>query len=272
MIRRGYVNLSSGRVFMRESGSGPPVVFCHGAPDTGAVWRDVAMHLSRSFRCIVPDLPGLGRSAPMRDYSVAHRGEWIEELLAACNVREPVHLVGHSHGAVFTAGAAIRGSVAVGSLTLLGSLRYDDHWFARLSRVPVAGETAVWLLKRGFMRWAVEAEMRRGSPRLPREYVRSLHERQRGASARAIVRLYRHERRADLADAERRLFASLHRLPLLLVWGRRDPYDPVDEFPERARQMGARVHVFERAGHWTPVEEGEALSGVLHGFLRAAAA
>jgi haloalkane dehalogenase len=41
----------------------PPVLFCHGEPTWGFLWRKVIPPvLEAGFRCVVPDLPGFGRS------------------------------------------------------------------------------------------------------------------------------------------------------------------------------------------------------------------
>lgn len=45
----------------------PAVVFPHGHPTWSYLWRNVIAPLAREFRCLAPDLPGMGRSAPSPD-------------------------------------------------------------------------------------------------------------------------------------------------------------------------------------------------------------
>src|SRR6059058_5230770 len=46
-----------------DEGEGSPVVFFHGEPTWSFLWRKVMPPvLDAGFRCIVPDLPGFGRS------------------------------------------------------------------------------------------------------------------------------------------------------------------------------------------------------------------
>ncbi|MCA1707777.1 MAG: alpha/beta hydrolase [Actinobacteria bacterium] len=47
----------------QELGSGPPVLFLHGASSCGATWADLVVRLP-NFRCIVVDRPGAGLSKP----------------------------------------------------------------------------------------------------------------------------------------------------------------------------------------------------------------
>jgi haloacetate dehalogenase len=49
-------------IFVRSSGSGPPVLLLHGFPQTHLMWRSVAPPLSRDFTVVCADLRGYGRS------------------------------------------------------------------------------------------------------------------------------------------------------------------------------------------------------------------
>ena len=62
---RRTVRVPAGTIEYRERGSGPPVVFAHGAGVNGDLWRKVAPALADGHRCIVPDLPLGGHSIPL---------------------------------------------------------------------------------------------------------------------------------------------------------------------------------------------------------------
>jgi haloacetate dehalogenase len=49
-------------IFVRWSGSGPPVLLLHGFPQTHLMWRAVAPLLARRFTVVCADLRGYGRS------------------------------------------------------------------------------------------------------------------------------------------------------------------------------------------------------------------
>ncbi|MEL6840015.1 MAG: alpha/beta hydrolase [Pseudomonadota bacterium] len=57
-----YFDTSSGRIFCRIGGKGPPLVLLHGYPQTSAMWHAVADDLAQGYRVICPDLRGYGRS------------------------------------------------------------------------------------------------------------------------------------------------------------------------------------------------------------------
>jgi haloacetate dehalogenase len=57
-------NIETGEttIFLRRSGSGPPLLLLHGFPETHLMWRGVAPLLARRFTVICPDLRGYGAS------------------------------------------------------------------------------------------------------------------------------------------------------------------------------------------------------------------
>src|SRR3954471_19303935 len=49
-------------IFVRWSGSGPPILLLHGFPQTHIMWRSVAPRLAHKFTVVCADLRGYGRS------------------------------------------------------------------------------------------------------------------------------------------------------------------------------------------------------------------
>jgi pimeloyl-ACP methyl ester carboxylesterase len=83
-----------------DAGSGPVVVFVHGAYVTGLLWQDVVDRLSDSHRCIAPTLPFGAQAAPVGahiDLSVAASGRLITGLLDALDLSD-VTLVANDTG------------------------------------------------------------------------------------------------------------------------------------------------------------------------------
>ncbi|MGI9648335.1 MAG: haloalkane dehalogenase, partial [Acidimicrobiia bacterium] len=85
-----------------DTGSGKHnFVLLHGNPTSSYLWRNVIPHLESSGRCLVPDLPGFGRSGsmPSGTYRFAEYIEFLEAWLAAVLPAGPVTLVLHDWGA-----------------------------------------------------------------------------------------------------------------------------------------------------------------------------
>jgi haloalkane dehalogenase len=85
------------------AGDGAPVVFLHGNPTSGYLWRNVWPRLAPRWRCVVPDLPGMGDSGPLpgtdpgRWGFAAHR-DCLDDFLDAVVPAGPVVLVLHDWG------------------------------------------------------------------------------------------------------------------------------------------------------------------------------
>ena len=84
-----------------SGGNGPAVLFLHGWPDSGALWRhQVAALTEAGYRCIAPDLRGFGASdkpAEVEAYALPTLLGDVVAVLDACSV-ERAHVVGHDWG------------------------------------------------------------------------------------------------------------------------------------------------------------------------------
>ncbi|MCV0394032.1 MAG: alpha/beta hydrolase [Rhizobiaceae bacterium] len=79
-------------IFARTAGEGAPLLLLHGYPQTGAMWNRIAGRLADSFRVVVPDLRGYGRSScPPND---ADNRAYSKRTMAADMVRL-MHELGH---------------------------------------------------------------------------------------------------------------------------------------------------------------------------------
>jgi hypothetical protein len=92
-------SLGPGSVAYIDEGSGPPVLLLHECPFWSDVWRKTIVHLGPHFRCIAPDLLGLGDTeTPLNtDWTLPAQAAMVLELLDRLGPRR-VHVVGHDHG------------------------------------------------------------------------------------------------------------------------------------------------------------------------------
>ncbi len=98
-----FVSIQGHRMAYIERGAGAPMVFLHGNPTSSFLWRNLIAPLSKRFRCIAPDLIGMGDSDKLPEsgpgaYSFfRHRG-FIEGFIDALAPDQPITLVVHDWG------------------------------------------------------------------------------------------------------------------------------------------------------------------------------
>ena len=259
------VDVGGIETFLGETGSGPPVVFLHGNPDSHTVWSAVASRLSARYRCIAPDLPGFGKT-PLPasfSYSLAEQAGWVNGLFDALGL-ERAHLVIHDVGGVFGCAFAADHAKRLLSLTVGNTLFFADykwHFWARVWRTRGLGELSWTLLNRPLFR----RELRRGSPHISREYADHAYVGFTKSVHRAVLRWYRAMDPSVFADWEKRYVDAIASVPHGVIWGDRDPFIPA-QFAER---FTGEVHHLEDLGHWWMVEDPEAGAKAIEGILRA---
>ncbi len=98
----GLIEANGLQFYVRDEGSGTPVILLHGFPDTGDVWRkQVPALVQHGFRAIVPDMRGRGRSGKpeaVSDYRLSSIVRDVAGILDALRI-ERAHVVGHDWGA-----------------------------------------------------------------------------------------------------------------------------------------------------------------------------
>ncbi len=81
-----------------EEGEGDPILFLHGNPTSNYLWRNVIPHVSKSGRCIAPDLIGMGKSEkPDIQYGFKDSYAYLEGFIEKLGL-ENVTLVLHDWG------------------------------------------------------------------------------------------------------------------------------------------------------------------------------
>ena len=101
---------------------GPPLLLLNGLGGGLATWTKVAETLAYHRRVLAPDLLGFGRSPrPRVQYTLEDHLQSLDALLESAGLGgTPVHLVGHSMGAILAVELAARHPGAFRGVTLVG--------------------------------------------------------------------------------------------------------------------------------------------------------
>ena len=100
-FKKSILDTSSGKLVFWEAGSGPILVFLHGAGDQAGTWSRVLPQLGKGRRCLLIDFAGHGESEPRQGpltmgLELASLEALLEARVAADDV---VVLIGNSMGA-----------------------------------------------------------------------------------------------------------------------------------------------------------------------------
>ncbi|RXJ54163.1 alpha/beta fold hydrolase [Candidatus Marinarcus aquaticus] len=81
-----------------QEGEGEVIILLHGWPQTSYMWRKVIPILSKNFRVIALDLPGLGNSSDTLNYDTKNIATIINDFRNKLGIKK-FHLIGHDIGA-----------------------------------------------------------------------------------------------------------------------------------------------------------------------------
>lgn len=258
------------QVYLQDRGSGEPILFLHGVPDSADLWGGVIARLSGQYRCLAPDLPGLGRSLAPRRFPCAleDMADFLDELLAALQIVEPLTLVVTDFGALYGLAWAVTHPARVKRVAIVGGVGFfpDYRWHpdARLLRLPIVGDLAM----AGMTRASFVKRMLARAPDLGAAHFAGLYESwlRQASVRRMMLRLYRSIDFKDFAPWQERLQALTSTVPTLVLWGDRDPFIA----PQYAERFGARqVEHFPGGGHWLACEAPEEVARHLQAFFAA---
>lgn len=276
-IRRGVLDVGGVRSPYLEAG--PPgrteaVVFVHGNPGSSADWEALMGGTGTFARAVAIDHPGFGRADKPEDfdYTVAGYGDHFARALDQLGVRK-AHLVLHDFGGPWGLEWAANHPESFASLVLIDTgilLGYRWHHLARIWQRPGAGEAFMASANRMGFRTLLKI----GQPApLPRPFVDRMYADFDRGTKRAVLRLYRATRDVEsisrsLADRLAGPLAGNPR-PTLVVWGKHDPYLPVEQAHRQAGYFeGAEVAILDQSGHFPFADDPDGVEALVVPFLR----
>ena len=269
------VTLHGREVAYLGGGSGPVLLLIHGMAGTCENWRDVLEPLARNHTVIAPDLPGHGISAGgPGDYSLGNLAAGLRDLLFVLG-HERATLVGHSLGGGVAMQFAYQFPEMVERLVLVssGGLGLEVSPVLRAAALPGAdlfiaatastGQKVGGAIGRGLS--AIGMKPAADVAEVARGYA-SLSEPARRKAFLATLRSVVGTEGQRVSAGDR--FYLAEEVPVLIVWGARDPIIPVRHGEDaHAALPGSQLEIFEGAGHLPQIEQPGRFIAVLERFL-----
>ena len=266
-----YVEVQGHRIRYWDAGAGPPLVLLHGLGNSVLIWRHTVDPLGRRYRVVALDLPGHGLSdMPRQRFDLPAAANFLAAFLDAVGVSS-AHLAGNSMGGLIALELALRQPDRVSSLSLVDSagLGREIAAFLRLGSIPGVGE---YFERPTYGRlYRLHRFLVFDPARIEEEAVAKMVEYRNRPGARQALLEYL--RAGVNVLGQRRSILRLSalpslRAPLMVVWGQEDRLVPAAHAEAVARiAPHARVHVFERCGHWPEIERPTEFNDALAAFL-----
>jgi cis-3-alkyl-4-acyloxetan-2-one decarboxylase len=256
----------------------PPLLFVHGNPTWSYLWRRPIAELSaRGHRCVAFDHMGFGRSDKPPQLSAYSLERHIENALALIDALDlsDVTLVAHDWGGPIGLGALLERRDRLRALVLMNTWAWELPSFLPpfLREFRTEGLGEILALGGNLFVESIPGGMRRrdADPLMMEAYRAPFPDYWSRAGTLAF------QREIPLTERDRSapMMASIHErlpdltLPVLLVWGMRDPvFQPV--FLEQWHQLfpEAETVALEDASHFLVEDSPEAVTEAIEGFLR----
>mgnify|MGYP002621492795 CR=1 FL=1 len=262
-------------LYYEEHGEGPPVVLLHGLGESTFTWHEIAPRLAERHRVVALDLKGFGRSDKPADeaYGAEDQAALVAAFLLARDL-DAVTLVGHSFGGTVALRTAlsdgIRGTTRIRRIAVIGAPALPRSTARHLDLVKMPGlpDMVAAALSPELLARILLSEAMGGASGLRDDLIEGYAAPYRDpdamqaflATARAIV-----EEEGTQAVARR--YRAL-RLPVLVVWCRKDPIVPLRAGRRLAAALpSATLRILDGCHHLPQHERPDALLGELGRFL-----
>jgi len=256
----------------------PPLLFVHGNPTWSYLWRRPIADLSaRGHRCVAFDHMGFGRSDKPPQLSAYSLERHIENAIAVIDALDlsDVTLVGHDWGGPIGLGALLERRDRLRSVVLMNTWAWELPSFLPpfLREFRTEGLGEILALGGNLFVESIPGGMRRrdADPLMMEAYRAPFPDYWSRAGTLAF------QREIPLTERDRSapLMASIHErlpdltVPVLLVWGMRDPvFQPV--FLEQWRELFPKAVTVELAdaSHFLVEDSPHEVTEAIEGFLR----
>ena len=264
-----FVPVKGINIHYNDVGAGEPILCLHGGGPGATAWSNFKQNIpvitGANRRMLMMDMPGYGKSGFPDGCSedfFDFMGQMIDAFLGALGIGGAVDIIGNSLGGQAALGLERINSARIKHLVLIGS----QPTSAGLVIQPQPQEA----LRNIFNYYAGEGPTLDKMRRLVQSLLydasqvteETLQERFEASKDPGQMRL--------LGLPRRDLYSELDQIacPTLLVWGQEDKGGALEVGLQLLKRMqNARMHIFQRCGHWAQVEHQAEFEQVVLNFF-----
>ncbi len=253
-------------LYYDDTGTGTPLLFVHAFPLHGAMWRPQVAALAGEVRCIVPDLPGFGRSAGGGPWTMDRFADDLARVLDDAGVSRAV-VCGLSLGGYAAFALWRRHPERFRALVLADTRAGADSEDGRAKR-----RATIALAEREGSAAVVEQAMTGLIGRSTRERSPERVAEARGIASAACVEAIVGGSEAMIARPDSTPTLTTITVPTLVIVGEEDVLTPVREAGGLAEAIpNARLEILPGAGHLSNLERPASFTCAVRDFVAALA-
>ena len=261
-----------------DEGSGENLLMLHGNPTWSFYYRNLILGLKGSYRCVVPDHMGMGKSDKPQDYpyTLSRHIDNLEKLADHLEL-DDITLVVHDWGGAIGMGFAVRHPERIRRLVIFNTAAFLSSEIPlglSLCRIPGFGAIAIRgfnVFARGAIRWACVKQERMT------EEVRAGYLAPYDNFANRVANL-RFVQDIPMSPDSPSYYVIQHieenlklfrEHPVQIIWGAHD-FVFNDHFLKRWQEIfpQAEVHRMEDAGHYVVEDAHERILPMMKEFLQ----
>jgi len=262
-----WIDVGGKSMHVMEKGSGKPIVFVHGNPMWGYLYKKVLDGLdSNQFRFIVPDLIGFGFSdkVKLNEHSLKSHSEWMANFFSTIK-EEKIGMVVHDWGGMIGIAGAMKAGKKIDGLIVMNTAitapkdGFKPTWFHSLSQIPLISDFLFRVLNfplSGLHRFAnVPGSF---SKDVMKAYKYPLRKLKDNCGPLALARMVPNNMNhpSVLLEKEIEEFLQQYNGPAQIVWGMNDPV--MWKLRRRTSRLLPQAKVIKtEAGHFVQEETPE---------------
>jgi len=249
-----------------------PVVFLHGFPGTHRGMVPVVSHFSSTYRVIMPDLPGCGKSdALVGIHTLQQYAQWLNQFLVAIGIDRAI-IVGHSFGGRITMAYAAEYSSKVEKIVLIapvlkvdGFMAYVASFYYSISKFLPRYFRAIWLSNGLYQKVSHTIICKEKDPKKRRQILAARVKEAKGINAKITTEIFNETYREDLIAT----FGNKIECPALLVVGREDDLVSLSSMAALALVLPrAQLEIVDDTGHLAPIEKSAQVANAIKEWLK----
>jgi pimeloyl-ACP methyl ester carboxylesterase len=260
------ITVNNQEIFYRVEGNGRPVMFVHGFGETGDVWKNQVAFFRGKYKMIIPDLPGSGKSALIKDMSMEGMASVLEEIVQEelpSAAAEKLVMIGHSMGGYITLAYAEKYPDQLQAFGLFHSTAYPDNEEKKATRRKGIG----FIRENGAFEFLRTTSPNLFSPGFKAEnqaLVDSFIQGLNNFSPESLVYYYE----AMIERPDRTDLLKNAKIPVLFILGEHDTAILLQDtlklcsLPEKAY-----IHILRKSGHMGMIEEADLSNEILKNFF-----